>query len=139
MKPAIVVISAILVLSGGQVGAMKLTGAPARSASDLAPIVGVGTEPCSDWTKHLRAKDGDAREGAQWLWGYLSGYDQFRVTKNKHLWFSYDIGAVQDFIDRSCAERPDSTPVVELNRLLYSGEAGAARSLSHALPTVPKH
>jgi hypothetical protein len=131
MRLLSVSLAVILTLSAVGVRAMKLTGAPALSASALAPLIGVGAEPCSVWIKHRLAKDQAASVATQWLWGYLSGYDQFRVTKNKHIWFSYDVGPVLDFVDRRCAEEPNSTPVIVLNRLMYHQEEGAAYRLKH--------
>ena len=131
LKPLVVPIAVILALSAGDGKSMKLSGAPAVSAVALAPIVGVGDEPCASWTEHRQAKDQDASVAAQWLLGYLSGYDQFRVTRNKHLWFRYDVEPVLGFIDRRCAEEPDSTPVLILNRLMYRQEGGAAFRLRH--------
>jgi hypothetical protein len=131
MRLSVICVAAAVAFNAGGANATKVTGAPAQSRDDLGPLVGIGGEPCSYWTQHRQARDQQAMTATEWLWGYLSAYDQFRVTRNKHLWFNYDIAPVLDFIDRKCLDEPSSSPVVLLNSLMYSMEAGATWRLAH--------
>jgi hypothetical protein len=130
MRKCVACAATILVLSAGEASAQSLTGAPAQGRSDLGPIAGIGVQPCSYWTRHRQALDQQADAAVEWLSGYLSGYDQFRVAKNEHLWLGYDIPPLLEFIDRKCATEPGSSPVIVLNRLMYSSEAAVAHRLA---------
>jgi len=131
MRLLVTCIAAIVALSAAGASAAKPSGAPTQFREGLGPLVGIGAQPCSYWTQHRQAKDQEATAAAEWLWGHLSGYDQFRVSTNKHLWFEYDIAPVLDFVDRKCAEAPSSSLAIALNGFMFVQEAGAARRTIH--------
>ena len=103
----------------------------------LPPIMGLGNTSCKQWTAHRQANNPESNAYAEWLFGFVSGYNVFAPYPYKSLYPSYEKQNMLDAVDRNCVDSPDqSIAAITVNflRTMQASNQQAARS--HISPDV---
>ena len=69
-------------------------------------IKGLGSRPCTEWTKAHQTKKGDATLQDTWLAGYISGFNAFGLKESKDVAPGTDLTGLQVAISSYCLAHP---------------------------------
>ena len=86
------------IAGAAMVGAFLAIPAEAREVT----VKGLGSRPCSEWTKAHQAKKADATLQDTWLAGFITGFNAYGLKESKDVAAGTDLTGLQVAISSYC-------------------------------------
>jgi hypothetical protein len=89
----------------------------AKTVMHLISGFGAGQMPCAKWTADERAGGAQAKTNREWVFGYLSAWQDYATGRRVSL--DLEANDMLTAVDRNCAVSPDESVSTVLSQFLY--------------------
>jgi hypothetical protein len=78
----------------------------AQAEAREVTVKGLGSKPCSEWTKAVQAKKSEAALQETWLAGFITGFNAYGLKESKDVAAGTDLAGLQSAISSYCSAHP---------------------------------
>jgi len=87
-------------------GAAAIYAVAAQAEAREVTIKGLGSRPCSEWTKAVQAKKADEAMQETWLAGFITGFNAYGLKEGKDVAAGTDLAGLQAAVSSYCQAHP---------------------------------